>query len=66
MERPPDNVIAGYEIMHIECGGCGRRVEWKDMGNDLVGCQDRLRCRDCGHVGASLTRVWHVGERTSA
>lgn len=66
MVRPPDKVIPGYEIMYIECGGCGRKVQRADTGNELVGKHGKLRCLKCGHLGATLTRVWHVGERPSA
>lgn len=66
MERPPDNVIPGYEVTHIECRGCGRKVEWPETGNRLVGCHDRMRCKACGHRGADMHRVWHVGKRPGA
>lgn len=60
MERPPDLVIPGIDVTHITCRGCGRKVERPEIGNELVGCHERMRCRACGHRGADLLRVWHV------
>ena len=53
--------LKGYEYTLIECRGCGRKVERAGIGNELVGCQERLRCAECGHRGADMRRVWHVG-----
>jgi len=61
MERPPDIHVPGYEVWHIECKGCGRKVERRG-GNELVNQHARMRCSACGHRGASMRRVWHVGE----
>jgi DNA-directed RNA polymerase subunit RPC12/RpoP len=55
-------MVEGYEVWHIECSGCGRKTT-REGGNELVGTQARLRCRKCGHRGATLTRVWHVGKK---
>ncbi|HZO14113.1 MAG TPA: hypothetical protein VFB62_12665 [Polyangiaceae bacterium] len=53
-DQPP-----GYEIWHVTCLGCNRKVLFKDVGNDLVGKHGQLVCEVCGHRGAALSRVWH-------
>jgi DNA-directed RNA polymerase subunit RPC12/RpoP len=56
-------MVDGYEITFITCRACGRKVERAEIGNELVGCHERMRCTGCGHRGADLHRVWHVGKR---
>ena len=55
-------MVEGYELWHIECIACGRKVT-RDGGNEFVGTQARWRCQKCKHLGAELRRVWHVGQK---
>lgn len=55
-------MVEGYEVWHIQCRSCGREVT-REGGNEFVGTQGRLKCLKCGHRGASLRRVWHVGKK---
>jgi rRNA maturation endonuclease Nob1 len=52
----------GYELWHIRCRGCKREVT-REGGNELVGRQNSLVCKACGHRGADLIRVWHRGPK---
>ncbi len=49
----------GYETFFATCRTCGHKAELR-AGNELVGCQERMRCSSCNHRGADLLRVWHV------
>lgn len=55
-------MVEGYEEWTITCRGCGRVKKLTGVGNQLVGKQDRMRCKKCGHRGADLLRVWTVGK----
>jgi DNA-directed RNA polymerase subunit RPC12/RpoP len=58
-------MVEGYDVWCITCRGCGRKTERlakPSDPNELVGKQDRMRCRACGHRGANLLRVWTQGK----
>jgi DNA-directed RNA polymerase subunit RPC12/RpoP len=57
VKRPPDIPTPGHEVWVITCRGCKRETE-RPGTVDLVGKQDRLRCKECGHRGADLIRLW--------
>ena len=48
----------GHEYTLITCRACGRSVRRIGIGNELVGCQARMRCAVCGSRGADLLRVY--------
>jgi DNA-directed RNA polymerase subunit RPC12/RpoP len=54
-------MVEGQEVWHITCRSCGRVTKKTGVGNELVGKQERMRCRACGHLGADLLRVWSQG-----
>lgn len=56
-------MVEGHEVFYITCRACAHTVARYEVGNSLVGCQDRMRCKRCGHVGADLLRVWTQGPR---
>lgn len=59
-------MVEGYEVWQITCRGCGhksRQLPSLTDPNALVGKQERMRCKVCGHRGADLLRVWTQGRR---
>lgn len=59
-------MVEGYERTIITCRHCKREVERINIGNELVGMQDRLKCEACGKRGADLLRVWSQGKPPTA
>jgi len=49
------------QVAYVTCDNCDRTV-LRDPARLPFGCQSRLRCRACGHRGATLRLVWKKPE----